>query len=184
MISASLIANGKWQMANSSGRRVLTASWFYSLLPATVSESHKMRVITMATKTNMLLGIFLFSWLASNLSCADADVSAVAPNKARYSSGLKISDVSDELKKMDPALAAGGALIHIVDPGSAAEQAGLKRGDIIVAVNGVAVSSAREFVAQFQSEQHPGLALQLNLLRLQGGFKPRQITLVRDLIKK
>ena len=58
--------------------------------------------------------------------------------------GVNIYDVTPDVAKEYGLADASGALVAGVTQGSAAERAGVKTGDIIVSINGVAMKSARE----------------------------------------
>src|ERR1700733_5971798 len=58
--------------------------------------------------------------------------------------GVNIYDVTPDVAKEFGLADASGALVAGVTQGSAAERAGVKTGDIIVSINGVAMKSARE----------------------------------------
>ena len=58
--------------------------------------------------------------------------------------GVNIYDVTPDVAKEFGLADANGALVAGVTQGSAAERAGVKTGDIIVSINGVAMKSARE----------------------------------------
>jgi len=57
--------------------------------------------------------------------------------------GLSVDDLP--AKEGAPVGASGGVKVTSVDPGSPAEQAGVRRGDVVEAVDGVAPESAEEF---------------------------------------
>ena len=57
--------------------------------------------------------------------------------------GVNIYDVTPDIAKEFGLADASGALVAGVTQGSAAERAGVKTGDIIVSINGVAMKSAR-----------------------------------------
>ncbi len=57
-----------------------------------------------------------------------------------------------------------GALVQEVKPGLPAEQAGIKKGDIIVAVNGKPIAGQKEVVKMISSME-PGISVKLTLLR-------------------
>ena len=70
------------------------------------------------------------------------------------------------LRDLTPALAerlelppgAKGVLVMDVDPGTSAEEAGLRRGDVIVKVNGAPVSSVEEFESEVSRAKVDGVA--------------------------
>lgn len=57
-----------------------------------------------------------------------------------------------------------GALIDSVSPGSPAEKAGIKRGDIILGLNGSSVTGANDLTAQI-ANMPPGTAIHLKVFR-------------------
>ena len=61
---------------------------------------------------------------------------------------MSLRDLTPALaERLELPRATKGALVWEVEPGEAAENAGLSRGDVIVSVNGKAVSSVDEFEA-------------------------------------
>lgn len=99
----------------------------------------------------------------------------------KYYSGLVISDITPELMGVEPVFAYGGVLVHATEPGSSSERSGLRRGDIITTVNGLPVRNARQFLDQFQSDQHQGHELELDVYRVDGRFKRVRVVLRREL---
>jgi putative serine protease PepD len=76
-----------------------------------------------------------------------------------------------EISSMDPTLQAeygftvsSGAVVMSVVPSSGAAAAGLKQGDIIVAINGTAVASAQD-VSSVVSALHPGDVISVKIVR-------------------
>lgn len=99
----------------------------------------------------------------------------------KYYSGLVVSDITQELMGLEPAFAYGGVLVHSTAPGSSSELSGLLRGDIITAVNGLSVRNARQFLYQFQNDQHQGLELELDVYRVNGRLERKRVILKREL---
>jgi serine protease Do len=80
--------------------------------------------------------------------------------------GMSLRDLTPALaERLELPRATKGALVWEVDPGEAAENAGLSRGDVIVSVNGKAVSSVDEFEAAVEEARKDGAAR----LRVQSG---------------
>lgn len=92
-----------------------------------------------------------------------------------------MQDLSKELMKLEPAFVKGGVLVNSTVSGSPAERAGLKRGDVIAAVNNIRVGSSLELVYQLQSSKHENLELELRVYRLEHKFIHKRIFLKREL---
>ena len=60
-----------------------------------------------------------------------------------------------------------GALVSEVEPGTAAERSGLRRGDVIVSVTGRLVSSVEEFEQAIEESKSTGVA-RLRIQNAQG----------------
>lgn len=78
--------------------------------------------------------------------------------------GIGITDVTPENSKFFDMKSAEGAVITQVEPDSPAAKAGLKVGDVIIAVNGKNVSDAGQLQMEV-SEQRPGTTLKLEVAR-------------------
>ena len=78
--------------------------------------------------------------------------------------GVGISDVTPDEAKFFHVENASGAVVTQVENGSPASKAGLKVGDVIVDLNGKAVSDAGELQVQV-SQQQPGSKLDLKVMR-------------------
>jgi serine protease Do len=78
--------------------------------------------------------------------------------------GAYIQDVTPEIASAFGAKQLNGALISDVTPGSPAAQAGVKRGDIITAINGEKITESRRLRLEVAS-MAPGTTVQLTLIR-------------------
>lgn len=78
--------------------------------------------------------------------------------------GVMLSDTTPELRAHLGAPEGAGVLISKVVTGSAAEQAGLQVGDVVAAVDGETVASARE-LRQAVHKQEPGTTVALEVWR-------------------
>ena len=78
--------------------------------------------------------------------------------------GIRLQSMSPELAKSFGARTTQGALVSDVVPESPAARAGLRRGDIILAVDGEAVLDSRRLTLRV-SQAAPGTAVDLRLLR-------------------
>jgi serine protease Do len=73
--------------------------------------------------------------------------------------GMSLRDLTPSLaERLELPRAAKGVLVWEVEAGEAAENAGLSRGDVIVSVNGKAVSSVDEFEAAVEEARADGAA--------------------------
>jgi serine protease Do len=73
--------------------------------------------------------------------------------------GMSLRDLTPSLaERLELPRATKGVLVWEVEPGEAAESAGLSRGDVIVSVNGKAVSSVDEFEAAVEEARKDGAA--------------------------
>jgi S1-C subfamily serine protease len=78
--------------------------------------------------------------------------------------GIEIKDITDELAKEKNLKTLEGAYVGKVGESSAAKKAGVKEGDIINNVNGVAVKSVSELQEQI-GRYRPGDKITINILR-------------------
>jgi Do/DeqQ family serine protease len=78
--------------------------------------------------------------------------------------GIIVQKVTSELAASLGMQEARGVIISQVQPGSAAERAGLKQGDVITALNGTAVNDPNPFRNQIASTQ-PGTEVMLTVMR-------------------
>jgi serine protease Do len=78
--------------------------------------------------------------------------------------GIGISDVTPDEARFFHVKNASGAVITQVEPNSPGEKAGLKVGDVIIELNGKAVTDAGELQVEVGQKQ-PGTTLQLKALR-------------------
>jgi len=85
-------------------------------------------------------------------------------NVRRGQLGIIVQKVSTDIAASLSLKDAKGVIISQVQPGSAAERAGLKQGDIITALNGVAIDSTNTFRNQVAATP-PGSEVKLTLLR-------------------
>lgn len=78
--------------------------------------------------------------------------------------GVNITDVTAEHQEAFNLPSREGALVHDVMDGSPAEKAGLKHGDVIVAINGKAIKNQRELIDTVSS-MPPGTKVELEIIR-------------------
>jgi serine protease Do len=73
------------------------------------------------------------------------DFPRVEVNTTYTQSGIRIERLTDQLRDFFGVYSNGGVLVTSVDPGSAAEKAGLKAGDVVTAVDGRNIRTPAEF---------------------------------------
>ena len=82
----------------------------------------------------------------------------------RAGMGAMVSDLSPKMAKSFGLKNTEGALIQGVNPGSAAEKAGVQAGDIVLALEGTQINNAGDLISKLYTYQ-PGQAVQLTILR-------------------
>jgi serine protease Do len=78
--------------------------------------------------------------------------------------GIELAEVTPELQEAWGLESDKGALVQAVRPGLPAENAGIKKGDVIVAVDGARVASSDEVVRMVSSKE-PGASVRLTVNR-------------------
>ena len=78
--------------------------------------------------------------------------------------GVSISDLTPEMAKAFGVDSANGAVVNNVEKGLPADKAGIKRGDLIVAVEGKPVNNANDLRLHI-SQQRPGSTVEITLTR-------------------
>ena len=74
-------------------------------------------------------------------------------------SGIRVEELTDQLRDFFGVLGNEGVLVTSVDSGSAADKAGLKAGDVIVAVDNRNVRTAAEFSREMRADSKPMLKI-------------------------
>jgi serine protease Do len=69
----------------------------------------------------------------------------------KHAIGLRVSDITQELRSQFKLKRQKGAVIKEVKPGSPASRAGLQAGDVVLKLNGKSVRKAREVVESFKA---------------------------------
>jgi serine protease Do len=89
----------------------------------------------------------------------DGEEQAVEDEAKSQRLGMTLRDLTPDLaERLDLPRGTRGALVSSVEPGEAAEEAGLQRGDVIVSVNGVAVDGVDAFEREIDRAKASGLA--------------------------
>ena len=78
--------------------------------------------------------------------------------------GVYLSDLTQETAKRFGSSADMGALIEKVEPGGPADQAGIRRGDIVIAAGNDEVQSSGDLISALRDYQ-PGDTVELTVLR-------------------
>ena len=78
--------------------------------------------------------------------------------------GMRIGDVNEEIREAFNLPEARGALVQSVDPGKPADKAGIKHGDVIVAIDGKPINNNRELI-DYISYQPVGSEVKITVIR-------------------
>ena len=84
----------------------------------------------------------------------------VNPAESRPRIGVVVQEVSAEAIRRDQLVVRSGALITTIEPGSAADQAGLPIGGVIVSFNGVRIDSPDQLTSMVRSS-HAGQSVEI-----------------------
>jgi tol-pal system protein YbgF len=91
--------------------------------------------------------------------------------------GLQVRELNPQMaRRLGLSSTEGGLLVRQVEPGSFAQKLGLRRGDIITAVNGRSVRSQRALM-EMQRSLTPGREVVVRVKRRQRGRGTRELTL-------
>jgi len=85
------------------------------------------------------------------------DLSRVQVNTTYVQSGIRVEQMTDQLRDFFGVFSNGGILVTSVDSGSAADKAGLKAGDVITAVDGRMIRTPGDFSREMRSGGKPTL---------------------------
>ncbi|HET9251134.1 MAG TPA: PDZ domain-containing protein [Candidatus Eisenbacteria bacterium] len=89
--------------------------------------------------------------------------------------GVRVQDIDPELKQARDLPSTEGALVNRVEDESPAEKAGLKRGDVIVRLDGEEIEDSAELIREMR-EKKPGATIQIAAVRA-GERKNFEVTL-------
>jgi C-terminal processing protease CtpA/Prc len=104
----------------------------------------------------------------------DDDDSGPSDSRGGYL-GVRVQDVTRDLQRARDLPNTQGALINRVEGGSPADRAGIRRGDVIVRVDGNEIDDSSELIREMRGED-PGTRLSIVVLR-DGARKTFQVTL-------
>jgi len=92
--------------------------------------------------------------------------------------GVMIRDVNDSIAKANKMANFEGVYVHATSPGSSAEKAGIKKGDIILSINGTKVNSTQQLMETIW-KYNPGTEVNVSVKR-NGQLKDFKILLKGD----
>jgi serine protease Do len=88
-----------------------------------------------------------------------AETAEESPRGEHQQLGMTLQDLTPELaQRLELDRTAAGAIVLEVSPGEPADEAGLRRGDVIVSVNGRTVTGVEEFESEIEQLRSRGLA--------------------------
>jgi serine protease Do len=82
---------------------------------------------------------------------ARRNVARVEVNTAFVQSGIRVDSMTDQLRSFFGVSGNSGVLVSSVDAGSSAEKAGLKPGDVIIAIDGQSVRNPGDFSREMRA---------------------------------
>ena len=87
------------------------------------------------------------------------DMPRVQINSVYVREGIRVEQMTDQLRDFFGVFSNNGVLVTSVDSGSAAEKAGLKAGDVITAINGRNIQSPGDFGRELRPGSKPTLKI-------------------------
>ncbi len=90
--------------------------------------------------------------------------------------GIQLADLSPQDAEQFNAPVDSGVIVEFVEPGTAADQAGLERGDIITALDDVQVEDSGDLLAALRNYQ-PGDTVQITAVQRDGSERTLDVTL-------
>ncbi len=75
------------------------------------------------------------------------EAEAAGPEKARFELGMKVQEITPEIARQLQLPEPGGVVVSQVEPASAADEAGVKRGDVIREINGEPIRKLGDYQA-------------------------------------
>jgi S1-C subfamily serine protease len=85
------------------------------------------------------------------------DFPRVEVNTTFVQSGMRVQQLTDQLRDFFGVSGDGGVLVSSVDSGSAAEKAGVKAGDVITAIDGRNIRTPADFGREMRADSKPML---------------------------
>jgi S1-C subfamily serine protease len=85
------------------------------------------------------------------------DFPRVQVNTVYVQNGIRVEQMTDQLRDYFGVFSNNGVLVTSVDSGSAAEKAGLKAGDVITAIDGKTIRTPSEFSREMRAGSRPAL---------------------------
>lgn len=78
--------------------------------------------------------------------------------------GIRISDISPDVRNAFDLDSTDGAFVQSVEPGEPAEKSGIRNGDVIVQANDLKIRNNRELI-DYVSDQQPGTTVKVTVIR-------------------
>ena len=85
------------------------------------------------------------------------EVPRIQMNTVYVNSGIRVEQLTDQMRDYFGVFNNNGVLVTSVDRGSAAEKAGLKAGDVIIAIDGRDVRTPSDFNREMSARPRPAL---------------------------
>jgi len=86
-------------------------------------------------------------------------VSRIEMTTVRVEAGIRVEQLTDQLREFFGASGSNGVLVTSVDSGSAADKAGLKAGDVIIAIDGRTIRNPSDFSREMRAGDAPALKI-------------------------
>jgi serine protease Do len=123
----------------------------------TPGSSVKLRVLRDGSERDVTVKLGTFPDENTDRTADDGDDNDSDGGSVHH--GMTLRDLTPELaQRLEMTRGSKGVVIMNVESGSGAEDAGLRRGDVIVSVNGVAVESVQDFERQAAGAKADGVA--------------------------
>jgi S1-C subfamily serine protease len=87
------------------------------------------------------------------------DFPRIEVNTVHVQSGIRVEQLTDQLRSFFGVAGDSGVLVTSVDRGSAAEKADLKAGDVIIAIDGRNIRTPADFSREMRADSRPMLKI-------------------------
>jgi serine protease Do len=83
------------------------------------------------------------------------NIPRIEMNTIHVQSGVRVEQITDQLREFFGVTGGNGVLVTAVDSGSAAEKAGLKAGDVVISVDGRSIRTPNDFSREMRANSRP-----------------------------